>query len=89
MGGWRAGSARKIFGHHAHFTCSFRVRELRERIYIRPTLYSAILMRAIRRCSRKGLARMPRTLEVTIRTSKSGKKGSFEPNEPPLDLPLV
>ena len=46
MGGSRAQSARKIFCYHAHFTCKFRVRELRARIfYTRPR---AILMCAIR-----------------------------------------
>ena len=42
MGGFARASARKLFGHPAHFTCRFSVCELRARIF-----YSAMLTRAI------------------------------------------
>ena len=48
-GGFARALRAEIFSCHAHFICCFRVLELRARIlfYTRPTLYSAILMRAI------------------------------------------
>ena len=79
------------FCHHAHFTYRFRVRELRARIFYTGPIIQRDIDARDWTDSRTGLALKrfaSRTLEVTIRTRESAKRG-VRSNPPRSALALL